>query len=285
MSVNEIIKQTFKLPPNACDSHCHVFGPASLFPYSDIRKYTPQDAPKQDLFALHKQLGFERAVLVQASCHGTDNSAMLDMMQTAEGRYRGVAIIDEDFDFNQLQSFHDAGVRGIRFNFLPRLVDVKPKDYYLKVADKVAKLGWHIVVYFESENLINIENILHDIPAPLVIDHMGRPDVSQGLQSENFQRICELVKRRPDNWIKVSCVERLTKIGAPYSDVIPYAKYLVDNFSSQVLWGTDWPHPNMEQNVPNDVLLVNTIPLIASTTELQKKLLVDNPDKLYKFES
>jgi 2-pyrone-4,6-dicarboxylate lactonase len=285
MSVSEIMKQTFKLPSNACDSHCHVFGPASIFPYSDIRKYTPQDAPKQDLFALHKQLGFERAVLVQASCHGTDNSAMLDMMQTAEGRYRGVAIIDEDFDFNQLQSFHDAGVRGIRFNFLPRLVDVKPKDYYLKVADKVAKLGWHIVVYFESENLINIENILHDISAPLVIDHMGRPDVNQGLQSENFQRICELVKRRSDNWIKVSCVERLTKIGAPYSDVIPYAKYLVDNFSSQVLWGTDWPHPNMEQNVPNDVLLVNTIPLIASTTELQKKLLVDNPDKLYKFES
>lgn len=284
MSVNEIIKQTFKLPINACDSHCHVFGPASIFPYSDIRKYTPQDAPKQDLFALHKQLGFDRAVLVQASCHGTDNSAMLDMMQTAEGRYRGVAIIDEDFDFNQLQSFHDAGVRGIRFNFLPRLVDIKPKDYYLKVADKVAKFGWHIVVYFESENLINIENILHDIPAPLVIDHMGRPDVSQGLQGENFQRICELVKRRPNNWIKVSCVERLTKIGAPYSDVIPYAKYLVDNFSSQVLWGTDWPHPNMEPNVPNDVLLVNTIPLIASTTELQKKLLVDNPHRLYKFD-
>jgi len=283
VSSNQSVKQTFQPPPNACDSHCHVFGPADRFPYSDVRKYTPKDAPKQELFALHKKLGFERSVLVQASCHGTDNSAMLDMMKDAEGRYRGVAIIDENFDFNELQSFHDAGVRGIRFNFLPRLVDVKPKDYYLKVADKVAQLGWHIVVYFESENLINIENILHDIPAPLVIDHMGRPDVTQGLQSENFQRICELVKRRPDNFIKVSCVERLTKIGAPYSDVIPYAKYLVDHFSSQVLWGTDWPHPNMEPNIPDDVLLVNTIPLIATTAELQQKLLVDNPHKLYQF--
>jgi len=284
MSSDLNIKQTFTLPKNACDAHCHVFGPASIFPYSAIRKYTPKDAPKNELFALHRRLGFDRSVLVQASCHGTDNSAMIDMMQDGEGRYRGVAIIDENFDFNQLQSFHNAGVRGIRFNFLPRLVDIQPKEYYLEVAEKVAKFGWHIVVYFESENLATIESILNDIPAPLVIDHMGRPDVSLDINGENFQRICELLRRRPENWIKVSCVERLTKIGAPYTDVIPFAKYLVENFSSQVLWGTDWPHPNMEPNIPNDVLLVNSIPLMANTAELQQKLLVDNPHRLYQFE-
>jgi 2-pyrone-4,6-dicarboxylate lactonase len=284
MSANEIIKQTFKLPSNACDSHCHVFGPASIFPYSDIRKYTPEDAPKQDLFALHKQLGFDRAVLVQASCHGTDNHAMVDMLQDAKGRYRGVAIIDEDFTFAQLQALHDAGVRGIRFNFLPRLVDIKPREYYLRIAEMIAPFNWHIVVYFESEHLPNIESLLNELPAPLVIDHMGRPDVSQPIDSENFQRICHLLARNPQNYIKVSCVERLTKVGEPYLDVIPFAKHLVEHFSNQVLWGTDWPHPNMEPNIPNDIVLVNSIGLMATTTALQQKLLVDNPHRLYHFD-
>jgi 2-pyrone-4,6-dicarboxylate lactonase len=281
MSVN----LTFSPPAKACDAHCHVFGPASEFPYSDIRKYTPKDAPKQELFALHKKLGFERAVLVQASCHGTDNSAMVDMLEHAQGRYRGVAIIDENCSADELKRLHHAGVRGIRFNFLTRLVDIKPDDYYLKIADKVADLGWHIVVYFESENLHKFESLIKKFQMPIVIDHMGRPDVTQGVQSETFQRICQLVATRPDNWIKVSCVERVSQAGAPYSDVIPFAKYLVDNFPDQVLWGTDWPHPNMEPNIPDDSLLVNNIPLIATTAELQKKLLVDNPHRLYQFEN
>jgi 2-pyrone-4,6-dicarboxylate lactonase len=284
MSANEIIKQTFKLPINACDSHCHVFGPAAQFPYSDIRKYTPKDAPKEELFALHKQLGFTRAVLVQASCHGTDNSAMVDMLNHAKGRYRGVAIIDEECSDEELNRLHVAGVRGIRFNLLTRLVDIKPHEYYVSLAERVAKLGWHIVVYFESENLEKFESTIKEFKTPIIIDHMGRPDVSQGVMSENFQRICRLVAHRKDIWIKVSCVERVSQQGAPYSDVIPFAKYLVDHFPDQVLWGTDWPHPNMEPNIPNDALLVNNLPLIASTTELQKKLLVDNPHRLYQFE-
>lgn len=284
MSMDSSIQQRFGLPTNSCDSHCHVFGPASIFPYSDIRKYTPKDAPKQDLFALHRQLGFTRAVLVQASCHGTDNRAMVDMMLDAEGRYRGVAIIDESFTFAQLQALHEAGVRGIRFNFLPRLVDIKPPEYYLKIAELIAPFNWHIVVYFESEHLPNIEPLLSDLPAPLVIDHMGRPDITQDINSESFQRICNLVSRNSQNYIKVSCIERLTKTGAPYLDVIPFAKYLVENFSSQVLWGTDWPHPNMEPNIPNDIALVNSIALMATTAELQQKLLVNNPHRLYQFD-
>lgn len=284
MMSNFNVTQTFKLPEKACDAHCHVFGPASEFPYSDIRKYTPKDAPKEELFALHKQLGFTRAVLVQASCHGTDNSAMVDMLNHAQGRYRGVAIIDEDCSDEELNLLHAAGVRGIRFNFLTRLVDIKPREYYLKIAERVAKLGWHIVVYFESENLEKFESIIKEFKTPIIIDHMGRPDVSQGVMSENFQRICQLVAHRKDIWIKVSCVERVSQLGAPYSDVIPFAKYLVDHFPDQVLWGTDWPHPNMEPNIPDDVLLVNNLPLIATTAELQKKLLVDNPHRLYQFE-
>jgi 2-pyrone-4,6-dicarboxylate lactonase len=284
MMSNSTVKQIFKLPAKACDAHCHVFGPASEFPYSDIRKYTPKDAPKQELFSLHKQLGFERAVLVQASCHGTDNSAMVDMLNHAEGRYRGVAIIDENCSDEDLDKLHAAGVRGIRFNLLTRLVDIKPPEFYLKMAERIERLGWHVVVYFESENLAKFESLIKEFKAPIIIDHMGRPDVSQGVMSENFQRICRLVASRKDIWIKVSCVERVSQRGAPYSDVIPYAKYLVDHFPDQVLWGTDWPHPNMEPNIPDDVLLVNNLPLIASTKELQQKLLVDNPHRLYQFE-
>ena len=284
MDVSSLKKPAFTLPPKACDAHCHVFGPADTFPYSDIRKYTPVDAPKETLFALHKHLGFERAVLVQASCHGTDNRAMVDMLQDAGGRYRGVAIVDDTVTRDDIKAFHAAGVRGIRFNFLTRLVDVKPREYYLRIADMIADFDWHIVVYFESENLPNIESLLLELPAPLVIDHMGRPDVSLPLKGENFQRICALISNNPQNWIKVSCVERLTKMGAPYSDVIPFAKYLVEKFPRQVLWGTDFPHPNMEPNVPDDVLLVDTIPQMASSPQLQRQLLVDNPHRLYKFE-
>lgn len=282
MIENEFNKPSFKLPPLACDSHCHVFGPGAIFPYAEARKYTPEDAPKENLFALHKHLGFERSVLVQASCHGSDNRAMIDMLNDAQGRYRGVAIIDETFTQTDLQELHDAGVRGVRFNFISRLVDVKPNKYYLGIAEKIADLGWHIVVYFESENLTNIVDLLNDIPCPVVIDHMGRPDVSQIIEGENFRQICNLLSNK-ENWIKVSCIERLTKVGPPYSDVIPFARYLVEHFPEQVLWGTDWPHPNPGVNAPDDTLLVDSIPLMAKSKELQKKLLVDNPNRLYCF--
>jgi 2-pyrone-4,6-dicarboxylate lactonase len=277
-------KPRFTLPPLACDAHCHIFGPANAFPYSASRKYTPEDAPKSQLFALHQGLGFERSVLVQASCHGTDNRSMIDMLNDAQGRYRGVAIIDEGFKAKDLLELHQAGVRGVRFNFLTRLVDVKPREFYLRIADQIADFGWHIVVYFESEHLPNIIELLNELPVPIVIDHLGRPDVSLPIENENFQLICSLLFNNKKNYIKVSCIERLTKVGAPYSDVLPFAKYLVEHFPDQVLWGTDWPHPNMEGNIPNDTLLVDSIPLMAETIELQKKLLVDNPHRLYCFE-
>lgn len=284
MFVHPLNQATYVPPVGACDAHCHVFGPAHLFPYSAQRKYTPEDAPKEQLFALHRHFGFQRSVLVQASCHGTDNRAMVDMLRETNGAYRGVAIIDESFSEADLRDLHNDGVRGIRFNFLPRLVDAKPRDYYLNIARKIAGLGWHIVVYFESEYLPNIIDLLEALPAPLVIDHMGRPDTSLPIEHQNFQRVCQLVAENPANWIKVSCVERLTQTGAPYDDVIPFAKYLVDNFPNQVLWGTDWPHPNMAPNIPDDSILVDCIPKLAATPQLQHRLLVANPHKLYCFD-
>jgi 2-pyrone-4,6-dicarboxylate lactonase len=277
-------KPDFILPAKACDAHCHVFGPADKFPYAPERKYTPVDAPKEQLFALHKHLGFDRSVLVQASCHGTDNSAMIDMLEHGEGRYRGVAVVGEDLTREEVQRMHEAGVRGIRFNFVKRLVDVKPAAFYHKMAELIAPFGWHIIVYFESQELPDIASLLMDLPTPIAIDHMGRPDVDKGMEHPDFERICELVAHRPDTWVKVGCLERITRQEPPYHDVIPFARHFVETFPDQVLWGTDWPHPNMKSHMPDDGALVDSIPLIAPTAELQQKLLVDNPARLYEFE-
>ncbi|TQV72716.1 amidohydrolase family protein [Exilibacterium tricleocarpae] len=277
-------KPDFILPPNACDSHCHVFGPARFFPYAPERKYTPHDAPKETLFALHRHLGFSRSVLVQASCHGTDNSAMIDMLKHGGGRYRGVAVVGEQVRAEALAAMHGMGVRGIRFNFVKRLVDVKPRESYLRIAQLAAALGWHIVVYFEASELADLEALLRDLPTPVIIDHMGRPNVSRGIDQPDFQRLCRLLDSRPDTWVKVGCMERLTLEGPPYTDVVPFARHLVEQFPQQVLWGTDWPHPNMKSHMPDDGALVDNIPLIAPTPALQQRLLVDNPAALYDFE-
>lgn len=275
----------FIVPENACDAHCHVFGPGDVFPYAPERKYTPVDAPKETLFALHQKLGFKRSVLVQASCHGTDNTAMLDMLEASNGTYRGVAIVAADISDEELQEMHQVGVRGIRFNFVKRLVDIKPREHYTTLAKRIAPLGWHLIVYFESQELHEVEDYFVDLPLPLVIDHMGRPNPELGLEHPDFQRICDLLRNRPDTWIKVGCLERLSKQEPPlYKDVVPFSRYLVENFPDQVLWGTDWPHPNMHSHMPDDGALVDNIVNIAPTEELQQKLLVTNPAKLYGYD-
>lgn len=274
-------KPDYLVPDNACDAHCHVFGPAAVFPFAPESKYTPVDAPKEKLFDLHRHLGFKRSVIVQASCHGTDNRAMIDALEASHGLYRGIAVVDADLTPNEVKAMDRAGVRGVRFNFVKRLVDAKPREYYFHAAKLIAPFGWHIVVYFESQELIEIEDLLLELPTPVVIDHMGRPNVAKGLIDPDYQRIKNVVSQRDDCWIKVGCLERLTKGGPPYDDAVPFGRDLVASFPDKVLWGTDWPHPNMESHMPDDGALVDMIPSIAPTEELQRKLLVDNPMRLY----
>ncbi len=274
-------KPNFMPPKDAVDAHCHVFGPAAEFPYSKLAKYTPCDAPKETLFALRDHLGFSRNVIVQASCHGKDNSAMIDALRASNGLARGVAVIDNQVSDDELREMHDAGVRGVRFNFVKRLVDPKPHDYYQKIADQVAKLGWHIVVYFEAADLDDLIPFLESLPTTIVIDHMGRPEISEGINSNGFTAFQNLMVRNENIWTKVSCPERLSTMGPPYDDVIAFSGALVAAFSDRVLWGTDWPHPNMKSHMPDDGHLVDIIPKIAPTSQLQTKLLVTNPLKLY----
>ncbi|HIE76390.1 MAG TPA: 2-pyrone-4,6-dicarboxylate hydrolase [Gammaproteobacteria bacterium] len=274
-------KPVFKLPVGAVDAHCHVFGPAALFPYAHSRKYTPCDAGKEKLFALRDHLGFTRNVIVQATCHGSDNTALLDALATAGEQARGVASVHHDIGMGELRAMDQAGVRGVRFNFVKRLVDSTPRVSFLKIAQKIATLGWHSVVYFEAQDLEELAPFITQLPTPVVVDHMGRPDVSKGLDHRDFQRFLTLLEDNDHIWTKVSCPERLTVSGGDYTDVVPYARTLVEHFPDRVLWGTDWPHPNMKSHMPDDGLLVDFIPRIATDTVAQQALLVDNPMALY----
>lgn len=277
------------VPADAVDAHCHVFGPGGVFPYSPRRKYTPCDAPKEKLFALRDFLGFSRNVIVQASCHGTDNRALLDALRAAGDRARGIACVDPDVSDAELRTMDAAGVRGVRFNFIKRLVDFTSPDAVRSVAARIAKLGWHTVVYFDSKDLGELNGLLTSLPTPVVIDHMGRPDVSQPIEGAAFTRLLYLLDDHPNIWIKVNGAERLSVTGPyavdgeqkSYRDVAPFGRRLVERFPDRVLWGTDWPHPNLKSHMPDDGLLVDYIAQIAPTPALQHQLLVDNPHRLY----
>jgi 2-pyrone-4,6-dicarboxylate lactonase len=279
----------FKLPAGAVDAHCHVFGPGDQFPFAPERKYTPCDASKDQLFALRDQLGFARNVVVQATCHGADNSAMVDALQHSAGKARGVATVRRGVSDAELQAMHEAGVRGVRFNFVKRLVDFTPKDELMEIAGRIATLGWHVVIYFEAIDLPELWDFFTALPTTVVVDHMGRPDVGLPLDGPQFALFLQFMRQHPNVWSKVSCPERLSVTGpkalngeqAAYLDVVPFARRVVEEFPDRVLWGTDWPHPNLKDHMPDDGLLVDFIPHIATTPELQQKLLVDNPMRLY----
>ncbi|MGV1029182.1 MAG: amidohydrolase family protein [Dermatophilaceae bacterium] len=282
-------KPRFTPPAGSVDAHCHVFGPGDEFPFAPERKYTPCDASKDQLFALRDHLGFERNVIVQATCHGADNRAMVDAVRHAHGRARGIATVRRDVTDSQLAELDEAGVRGVRFNFVKRLVDFTPKDELLEIAARIAPLGWHVVIYFEAVDLPELWDFFTALPTTVVVDHMGRPDVSKPLDGPQFELFVRFMAENPTVWCKVSCPERLSLSGPPalhgeqaaYRDVVPFARRIVETFPDRVLWGTDWPHPNLKDHMPDDGLLVDVIPHIAVTPDLQHRLLVDNPLRLY----
>ena len=275
-------KPKFQPPGGAVDAHCHVFGPGEIFPYAASRKYTPCDGGKDDLFRLRDFLGFSRNVIVQATCHGADNSALLDAIAHSNGKARGVATVERNVSDEELRRLHAGGVRGVRFNFVKRLVDRLPSEELQEIAARIAPLGWHIVIYFEAAELEELQDFFLRLPTPLVVDHMGTPSVSDGANGPLFDRFMAFMGARDDIWCKVTCPERLSIEGPPfYNDVIPFGRRVVEAFPDRVLWGTDWPHPNMKSHTPDEGQLVDFIPKIAVTAEQQLALLVDNPMRLY----
>lgn len=273
-------KPHFSLPEGAIDAHCHVFGPMADFPFSAKAKYLPQDAGPEALFALRDRLGFARNVIVQASCHGTDNRATLHAIAAAGGRARGIAVVDPAIDEAELEALHHGGIRGIRFNFLKRLVDDAPRGKFIEVAKRLPA-DWHVVIYFEADLLEELRSFMEAIPVPIVVDHMGRPDVRQGPDGPDMRAFRRLLDGRRDIWFKATCPDRLDFAGEPWHDFVTAVRPLVEDYPDRVLWGTDWPHPNMQASIPDDGHLVDIIPRIAVTADLQRRLLVDNPAHLY----
>lgn len=275
-------KPAYTPPAGGVDAHCHVFGPMAEFPFSAKAKYLPGDAGPDMLFALRDHLGFSRNVIVQASCHGTDNAATLNAIAKSNGKARGVAVVDPAISDAELEKLHEGGIRGVRFNFLKRLVDDAPKDKFIEVAKRIKQLDWHVVIYFEADILEELRPFLDAIPTLIVVDHMGRPDVTQGPQGADLKAFRALLDSRDDIWFKATCPDRLEEPnGPPWDDFVRSVAPLVNDYQDRVLWGTDWPHPNMQKAIPDDGALVDVIPRIAPTEELQQKLLVTNPMRLY----
>jgi 2-pyrone-4,6-dicarboxylate lactonase len=272
---------TYQLPLGSVDAHCHVFGPGNVFPYAPERRYTPTDAPKEQLFALRDFLGFERNVIVQATCHGSDNSALVDALVASNDRARGVATITPDVAEDELKLLHEAGVRAVRFNYVKRLGDTESDEYYQRIVERITPLGWHVVVYFEAADLAERWDFFTRLETTVVVDHMGRPDVTKDPDGPEFGLFLRLMDEHQNVWSKVTCPDRLSVVGPPSDDVVPFARRVVERYPDRVLTGTDWPHPNLKTHMPDDGVLVDFIPRIAVTEELQRKLLIDNPLTLY----
>jgi 2-pyrone-4,6-dicarboxylate lactonase len=272
-------KPLFKLPPGACDAHCHVFGPAARFPYAPGRRYTPDDAPKEMLAALHAHLGVERVVIVQASCHGTDNAAMLDAIASNPKNFRGVAIVDDSFTDADYDRLHAGGVRGVRFNFVKHLGGAPDMAVFARVMDRIKGRGWHLVLHLDAPDVIPLSGMIRKLPLPFVIDHMGRVPAAAGVDQPPLRALIEL-SRLENFWIKVSGAERISM--PPYAAAVPIAHALVEAAPKRVLWGTDFPHPNAT-HAADEADLVDLVPQYAPGALAQKRLLVDNPARLYGF--
>ncbi|HEY8520112.1 MAG TPA: amidohydrolase family protein [Gammaproteobacteria bacterium] len=272
----------YKPPPKACDAHCHIFGPADKYPYAPDRTYTPPDAPLERFKELQATLGLERAVLVNASCHGTDNRVILDAIAQSDGKYRGVANVDETFTDRDFEMLHEGGIRGIRFNFVQHLGGTPDLDVFHDLVARAADFDWHVVLHFDAKDLVEFDDMLRSLPVPFIIDHMGRVPTKDGLDQEPFKRLLNAL--RMDNcWVKISGAERISSMGPPFTDAVPFAHALLEVAPDRILWGTDWPHPNIKRHMPNDGDLVDLIPLYMPDPELQRKVLVDNPHRLYGF--
>lgn len=272
----------FSPPPGACDAHCHVFGPAARYPFSASRTYTPPDSGIDLFERLQHRLGLSRAVFVQASCHGTDNLAMVEALERGAGRYAGVAMIDESFSDGDIAKLHDVGVRGTRFNFVAHLGGAPDLDVFWRLVERVQPFGWHIVLHFDAKDLPRYAELLDRMPCPYVIDHMARVPVTDGVDQEPFQQLLGLM-RDERCWVKISGAERLTADGPPpYDDVVPFARALIDAAPERVLWGTDWPHPNV-RHMPDEGDLLDLMTQFAPDPTLRDQILVTNPERLYDF--
>ena len=272
-------KPAYVPPAGACDAHCHVFGPAAKYPYSATRAYTPPDAPVEHLRRLHARLGISRAVIVHASCHGTDMRVTLDAIASSNSSYRGVAMVGSGVTDAGLERLHAGGIRGVRFNFVSHLGGAPDLALFDSMLSRVGDLGWHIVLHLDAEDIVVYSDRIKRIPVPFVIDHMGRVRAERGLDQKPFKLLLDLM-RNELAWVKVCGAERVSSTGKPFRDAIPFAAALIEAAPDRILWGTDWPHPNVKV-MPNDGETVDLFAEFCPDESVRRRILVDNPTRLY----
>lgn len=276
-------KPRLTLPRGACDAHFHVFGPGKAFPYAKGAAYTPADATKESLFAMHRRMGIERGVMVQSAAHGFDNAAGADLIAANPENYRGVALLPVSASLPEIQKLHRQGFRGVRFNYMPHLGEGTPIDDVIAFGCRLADAGWHLQIHMEGSLIAAMAPALKRSPVPVMIDHMGRFDASQGLDQPAFSELVSLLKNR-NVWVKVSGCERASRQASPWKDAIPFARRLVEEFPETTVWGTDWPHPNLKE-IPDDGVMVDNLADIAPAEKQRQALLVDNPARFYGFQA
>lgn len=273
-----------QLPLNACDSHCHIFGPAAVFPFVADRPYTPPDAPFEKLHARHQELGLSRTVLIQAACHGSNMSAVLDGIERGKGQYRGVALLEPDVTPEQVRDLDARGIRGVRFNFLPHLNSMPDWVDVERIVKVIAPYSWHICAHTDKTSLVSLLPMLQRLNIPFVMDHMGRVSADEGIDSDAFQALLSL-KKNANAWVKISGIDRISSSGKrPFSDGQPFISALAESMPDRLLWGTDWPHPNVRGDMPDDGELVNIFTRLCPDPALQEQILVTNPQALYRFD-
>lgn len=271
-----------KLPPGACDTHVHVFGPRARFPFAAGRSFTPSDAPKETLFSLHQFLGIERCVIVHTAAHGHDLSVTTDAIAAKDGSYLGVGLMPVSVSDAELKQLDAQGFRGARFHYMQHLGKGTPIDEVIAFGKRLADIGWHLQIHMAADRIGELTPALKRSPVPIMIDHMGRIDAGLGLDQEPFKNLLKLLDDR-NVWVKVSGADRATRAGPPYADALPFARKLVAEFGDRCVWGTDFPHPNHQPPVPDDGLLVDLIAEMAPSEAERQALMVDNPQRFYGF--
>jgi 2-pyrone-4,6-dicarboxylate lactonase len=272
-----------RLPPGACDAHVHVFGPVARFPFAGGRSFTPPEAPKEALFALHRRLGIERCVIVQSLAHGFDNRAVEDAIAAGGGRYLGVALLPTGTPDDELARLAGAGFRGVRFNFMAAPSACWDVEEVIAFTRRLARVGMHLQVHIETSAMLHaMAEPLARSAVPVVIDHMARIDASLGTQQPDFQALIALM-RKPLFRVKLSGADRISR-RADYADGAALAAQLLRSFPERCLWGTDWPHP-LHDHVPDDAALVDLLARIAPDAALREQLLVRNPQAFYRFDA
>jgi predicted TIM-barrel fold metal-dependent hydrolase len=273
-------KPSWKGPALSCDCHFHIFGPYDRFPLDPGRHYEPPAALIPAYLRMAEALGIGRMVIVQPSVYGTDNECSLDAAaRFGLDRARVVAVVDDSFDEAALRAMHARGTRGVRFNAVSG--NGTPLDQLDTLARRIAPLGWHLQVYAEGHQLPDLAPRLAALPVPVVIDHMGGVRTADGVNAPGFQALLRLLDGGR-SYVKL-CGYRISSAGPPFHEVAPFARALLDASPDGCLWGTDWPHPSLSDWMPEDGALFDLLGEWAPGAAERKRVLVDNPSRLYGF--